>query len=111
MIKYNIDNKNGVLNAELEVKGDVATITADVILLVSEIYSDMKAKNPDSAKDFKEYITMAIKDGVVFVSEEERKDIIKKKCEEIKAQLVEKVLDALFDSIGGWNDDTDTNGD
>ena len=111
MIKYNIDHKNSVLNAELEVKGDVATITADVILLVSEIYSDMKAKNPDSAKEFKDNIITAIEDGVVFVSEEERNDIIKKKYEEVKVQLMEKVLDALFDSIRGWKDDADTDSD
>lgn len=109
MIKYNIDHKNSVLN--LEVKGDVATIASDVILLMSEIYSDIKAKNPDSAKDFKQYIIMAIEDGVVFVSEEERKDIIKKKYEEVKVQLAKKVLDSFFDSIKGWEDDTDTDSD
>lgn len=109
MIKYNIDDKNSVLN--LEVKGDVATIASDVILLMSEIYSDIKAKNPDKAKDFKEFITMAIKEGVVFVSEEERKSIIKKKYEEVAVQLAKKVLDSLFDSIKEWKDDTDTDGD
>lgn len=109
MIKYNIDDKNSVLN--LEVKGDVATIASDVILLMSEIYSDIKAKNPDKAKDFKEFITMAIKEGVVFVSEEERKSIIKKKYEEVAVQLGKKVLDSLFDSIKEWKDDTDTDGD
>ena len=109
MIKYNIDYKNCVLH--LEVKGDVATIATDVILLMSEIYSDIKAKNPDRAKDFKENIIMAIEDGVVFVSKEERKDIIRKKYEEVKVQLTEKVLDALFDSIKRWTDDTDTDGD
>lgn len=109
MIKYNIDDKNSVLN--LEVKGDVATLASDVILLMSEIYSDIKAKNPDKAEYFKELITMAIKEGVVFVSEEERRDIIKKKYEEVAVQLAKKVLDSLFDSIRGWEDDTDTDSD
>lgn len=109
MIKYNIDNKDRVLN--LEVKGDVATIASDVIFLMSEIYSDMKAKNPDNAKDFKKYITMAIEDGVVFVSAEEREDIVKKKYEEVKVQLAKKILDSLFDSIKEWEDDTDTDSD
>ena len=109
MIKYNIDDKERVLN--LEVKGDVATLASDVILLMSEIYSETKAKNPDSAKDFKEYITMAIKEGVVFVSKEERNDIIMKKCKEVKVQLTKKVLDSFFDSIKGWKDDTDTDSD
>lgn len=99
MIKYNIDDKDSVLN--LEVKGDVATLAADVILLMSEIYSDIKAKNPSKAKDFKECITIAIKDGIVFVSEEERKDIVKKKYEEVAVQLAKKVLDTIFDSIRG----------
>ena len=109
MIKYNIDDKNSVLN--LEVKGDVGTIASDVVILMSEIYSDIKAKNPDSAKDFKKYITMAIEDGVVFVSAEEREDIVKKKYEEVKVQLAKKVLDTIFDSIRGEEDDTDTDSD
>lgn len=109
MIKYNIDHKNSVLN--LEVKGDVATIASDVTLLMSEIYSDIKAKNPDKAEYFKEFITMAIKEGVVFVSEEERRDIIKKKYEEVAVQLAKKVLDTFFDSIKEWKDDTDTDSD
>ena len=62
MIKYNTSDKDGMLN--LEVKGDIGTIAADVVLLMSEIYSDIKATNPDSAKEFKEFIIMAIKDGV-----------------------------------------------
>lgn len=109
MIKYNIDDKERVLN--LEVKGDVATIASDVIFLMSEIYSDMKAKNPDNAKDFKKYIIMAIKEGVVFASEEERKSIIKKKIDEVAAQLAKEVVDSFFDSIKGWKDDTDTDSD
>ena len=109
MIKYNIDDKERVLN--LEVKGDVATLAADVILLMSEIYSDIKAKNPDSAKDFKKCIIMAIEDGVVFASKEERKDIIKKKHEEVKIQLAKKAIDSFFDSIKRWTDDTDTDSD
>lgn len=109
MIKYNIDDKNSVLN--LEVKGDVATIATDVILLMSEIYSDIKAKNPSTAKDFKEFITMAIKEGVVFASEEERKSIIKKKYEEVAVQLAKKVLDTIFDSTKEREDDTDTDSD
>ena len=109
MIKYNIDDKERVLN--LEVKGDVATLAADVILLMSEIYSDIKAKNPDSAKDFKKCIIMAIKEGVVFASEEERKSIIKKKYEEVAVQLAKKAIDSFFDSIKRWTDDTDTDSD
>lgn len=109
MIKYNIDDKNSVLN--LEVKGDVATLASDVILLMSEIYSDIKAKNPDKAKDFKKCIVMAIEEGVVFVSEKERKDIIKKKYEEAAVQFAKKVLDTFFDSIRGQEDDTDTDSD
>ena len=102
MIKYNTSDKDGMLN--LEVKGDVGTIAAEVVILMSKIYSDIKATNPDSAKEFKEFIIMAIKDGVVFASEEERKDII-------KVQLAKKVFDFLFGSIKGWKDDTDTDGD
>lgn len=109
MIKYNIDHKNSVLN--LEVKGDVATIASNVIFLMSEIYSDIKAMNPDSAKDFKKCIIMAIKTGVVFVSEEEREDILRRKYEKVKIQLAKKALDSLFDSIKGWKDDTDTDSD
>ena len=88
MIKYNIDHKNSVLN--LEVKGDVNTIASDVIVLMSKIYNDIKAKNPSSAKDFKEYIITAIEDGLVFVSKKEREDIIMKKCKEVKVQLAKK---------------------
>lgn len=88
MIKYNINDKNSGLN--LEVSGNAVRIASEVIYLMSEIYSDIKAKNPDKAKDFKEFITMAIKEGVVFVSEEERKDIVKKKYEEVAVQLAKK---------------------
>lgn len=109
MIKYNIDDKERVLN--LEVKGDVATFASDVILLMSEIYSDIKAKHPDGAKDFKNCIILAIKEGVVFASEEERKSIIKKKYEEVAVQLAKKAIDSFFDSIRGREDDTDTDGD
>lgn len=111
MIKYNIDHKNSVLN--LEVEGDTVTIAADVTLLMSEIYSDIKAKNPDSAKDFKKYIITAIEDGIVFASKEERESIIRKKYEEVEVavELTKKVLDSLFDSIKRWKDDTDTDSD
>lgn len=109
MIKYSINDKNSGLN--LEVSGNAVMIASEVIYLMSEIYSDIKAKNPDKAKDFKEFITMAIKEGVVFVSEEERKDIVKKKYEEVAVQLAKKVLDAFFDSIRGQEDDTDTDSD
>lgn len=109
MIKYSINYKNSGLN--LEVEGDVATIASEAIYLMSEIYSDIKAKNPDGAKDFKEYITIAIKDGLVFVSEEERKSIIKKKYEEVAVQLAKKVLDTIFDSTKEQEDDTDTDSD
>lgn len=109
MIKYNIDDENNLL--KLEVKGDVVTIASDVILLMSEIYSDIKAKNPDSAKDFKECIIMAIEDGLVFVSKEECKSIIKKKYKEVAAQLMKEVLGSFFDSIKGWKDDADTDSD
>ena len=109
MIKYNIDDKERVLN--LEVKGNVTTIASDVVILMSEIYSDIKAKNPDSAKDFKNCIILAIKEGVVFASEEERKSIIKKKYEEVAVQLAKKAIDSFFDSIKEWKDDTDTDGD
>ena len=109
MIKYNIDYKDSKLN--LEVEGDVATIASDVTILMSEIYSGIKAKNPDKAKVFKKCIIMAIEEGVVFVSDEERESIIKKKHEEIAVQLAKKVLDTIFDSTKGWKDDTDTDGD
>lgn len=99
MIKYSINYKNSGLN--LEVSGNAVMIASEVIYLMSEIYSEIKAKNPDGAKDFKEYITIAIKDGLVFVSEEERKDIVKKKYEEVAVQLAKKVLDTIFDSIRG----------
>lgn len=109
MIKYSINYKNSGL--KLEVSGNAVMIASEVIYLMSEIYSDIKAKNPDKAKDFKEFITMAIKEGVVFVSEEERKDIVKKKYEEVAVQLAKKVLDTFFDSIRGQEDDTDTDSD
>lgn len=88
MIKYNIDDKNSVLN--LEVKGNVVTIASYVIVLMSKIYNDIKAKSPDSAKEFKDNIITAIEDGLVFVSKEERNDIIMKKCKEVKVQLAKK---------------------
>ena len=88
MIKYNIDDKNNTL--KLKVKGDVGTLASDVILLMSKIYNDIKAKNPSSAKEFKDNIITAIEDGIVFVSKEERNDIIMKKCKEVKVQLTKK---------------------
>lgn len=109
MIKYNIDDKERVLN--LEVKGDVAALASDVILLMSEIYNDMKAEHPDGAKDFKNCIILAIEEGVVFASEEERKSIIKKRYEEVAVQLAKKAIDSFFDSIRGWKDDADTDSD
>lgn len=109
MIKYSINYKNSGLN--LEVSGNAVMIASEVIYLMSEIYSEIKANNPDSAKDFKEYITIAIKDGLVFVSEEERRDIVKKKYEEVAVQLAKKVLDTIFDSTKEQEDDTDTDSD
>ena len=54
---------------------------------------------------------MVINDVEVFVSEVNRKDMIKKKYEEVAVQLAKKVLDTFFDSIRGQEDDTDTDSD
>lgn len=88
MIKYSFNDKNNTL--KLKVKGDVGTLASDVIVLMSKIYNDIKAKSPDSAKEFKDNIITAIEDGLVFVSKEERNDIIMKKCKEVKVQLTKK---------------------
>lgn len=109
MIKYSFNDKNNTL--KLKVKGDVGTLASDVIVLMSKIYNDIKAKSPDSAKEFKDNIITAIEDGLVFVSEEERKSIIKKKYEEVAVQLAKKAIDSFFDSIKEWKDDTDTDSD
>ena len=86
MYKIKID-KDMLL--ELELNGNLATITAEVLASVTIVYQKLKQNDRLAAKRFKENIEDAIKSGFIFEDEEGQKDILKQRLEEVKKELFE----------------------
>ena len=90
MIKYESNNGNGT---NLEVRGSLKYITAEVALFVRHVWEGFTEKDSDAGDLFKELITKAFTDGIIFASEEE----IGKLAEEAKAEMEKKKKDDVED--------------
>lgn len=77
---------------ELEINGNLTTITAEVLTSVMIVYQKLKQNDSSAAKRFKEDIEDAIKSGFVFEDEEGQKDILK--------QLLDDLNKELFEALG-----------
>ena len=86
MYKIKID-KDMLL--ELELNGNLATITAEVLASVTIVYQKLKQNDRLAAKRFKENIEDAIKSGFIFEDEEGQKDILKQRLDEVRKELFE----------------------
>lgn len=86
MYKIKID-KDMLL--ELEINGNLTTITAEVLTSVMIVYQKLKQNDRLAAKQFKKDIEGAMKSGIVFEDEEGQKDILKQRLDEFKKELSE----------------------
>lgn len=74
---------------ELEISGDLTTITAEVLASVMIVYQKLKQNDRFAAKQFKENVEGAMKSGIVFEDEEGQKDILKQQLDDLKNELLE----------------------
>ena len=74
---------------ELEISGDLTTITAEVLASVMIVYQKLKQTDRLAAKQFKENVEGAMKSGIVFEDEEGQKDILKQQLDDLKNELLE----------------------
>lgn len=86
MYKIKID-KDMLL--ELELNGNLRTISAEVLSSVMIVYQKLKQSDGLAAKQFKENVEGAMKSGIVFEDEEGQKDIIKQRLNDLKNELLE----------------------
>ena len=66
MIKFSIDESN---IKELEIKGDVCTLSAELSMLISRMYRMIKKEDEDIAEEFKQLTISQI--DMPFMSSEE----------------------------------------
>ena len=85
---YKIKVDKGML-LELELNGNLTTITAEVLSSVAIVYHKLKQNNSSVAKQFKEDIEDAIKSGFVFEDEEGQNDILKQQLDDLTKELFE----------------------
>ena len=86
MYKIKVD-KDTLL--ELEINGNLTTITAEVLTSVMIVYQKLKQNDSSAAKRFKEDIEDAIKSGFMFEDEEAQKDILKQHLDDLTKELFE----------------------
>ena len=84
---YKIKVDKGIL-LELELNGNLATITAEVLASVEIVYRELKQTDRLAAEQFKENVEGTIKSGIVFEDEEGQKDILKQQLNDIKNGLL-----------------------
>ena len=85
---YKIKVDKGML-LELEINGNLTTITAEVLASVMIVYHKLKQNNSSAAKQFKEDIEEAMKSGFVFEDEEGQNDILKQQLDDLTKELFE----------------------
>lgn len=61
---------------ELEISGNLTTITAEVLTSVMIVYQKLKQSDRAAAKQFKENVEDAIKSGFIFEDEEGQEEIL-----------------------------------
>lgn len=80
----------------LAIFGDLETTVSEVACMLYVIYKAISKSSEEAVETFKEYIESAIKDGIVFCDEDERKEIIAKmKKEKNLTEEIEQLLQEL----------------
>ena len=74
---------------ELEISGNLKTITTEVMMSVMIVYHKLKQTDSSAAKQFKETIEDAIKSGFMFEDEEAQNDILKQRFDDSIKELFE----------------------
>lgn len=74
---------------ELEISGNLTTITAEVLASVMVVYQKLKQNDRLAAKQFKKNVEEAMKSGIIFEDEEGQKDILKQQLDDLKKELFE----------------------
>lgn len=93
MVSFTI-NEGEVEN--LDIFGDLKTTVFEVVCMLYVIYKAIKKNSAEAAEAFKECIESAIKDGIVFCDEDERKEIIEKtEKEKNLTEEIEQLLQEL----------------
>ena len=80
---------------KLAIFGDLETTVTEVACMLYVIYKAIEKSSAETAKTFKEYIESAIKDGIVFSDDDERKEIIAKMEKEKEKNLTEEIEQLL----------------
>lgn len=92
MVSFTIDKGNV---EKLTVFGDLKTTVTEVTCMLYVIYKAIEKNSEGAAEVFKAYIESAIKDGIVFVDEDEQKEIIEKMEKEKEKDLTEEIEQLL----------------
>ena len=80
---------------EMAIVGDLQTTCFEVVCMLYVIYKAISKSREEAGEMFKECIESAIKEGVVFSDEDERKKIIEKKAKEKDKDLTEEIEQLL----------------
>lgn len=83
---------------KMAIAGDLQTTLSEVVCMLYAIYEAISKSYEEAGEMFKECIESAIKDGIVFCDEDERKKIIEKKAKE-KAKDVMAEIEQLLREI------------
>ena len=89
-ISYCIKIKKDVL-LELELCGDLHTITAEVLASLVVVYQKLKQNSRLAAEEFKNDVERAIKSGIVFEDEDTVSKVAKKYSDKLAEELFKKL--------------------
>ena len=89
-MSYGIKIKKDVL-LELELCGDLHTITAEVLASLVVVYQKLKQNNKFVAEEFKNDVERAIKSGIVFEDEDTVSKVAKKYSDKLAEELFKKL--------------------
>ena len=87
---YGIKIKKDVL-LELELCGDLHTITAEVLASILVVYQKLKQNNELAAKEFKNDVERTVKSGILFADEDTMSKVVKKYSDELAEELFKKL--------------------
>ena len=87
---YGIKIKKDVL-LELELCGDLHTITAEVLASILVVYQKLKQNNELAAKEFKSDVERTVKSGILFADEDTMSKVVKKYSDELAEELFKKL--------------------
>ena len=99
MIKFETDNGNGT---QLTVSGSLKDITAEACLFVRTVWEGFNEKDRDAGDIFKELVTKAFAEGVIFASDDEMDAILKKaeaETKEKKKEVADELKQVLRDAL------------